>query len=259
MRHAAGRRIAAATFAAASLVALRPAAADEILVFAAASLAGALDDVADAFADGGAPVTVSYAGTAALARQIEAGAAADIFISADDAWMDYVEERGLIDPASRTDLLGNRLVLVAPDGATTGGAEGPTELIAGTVGVDARLAMADVDAVPAGRYGRAALESLGIWNAVAPYIVESENVRAALAFVARGEARLGIVYATDAAAEPDVEVVATFADELHPPIVYPAAATTTADADSRAFLAFLGGPEAAAIFAGYGFTILPQN
>ena len=212
-----------------------------VLVFAAASLSEALHAVADAFtAETGISVAVSYGGTAIIARQIEQGAPADIFISADGAWMNYVADRGLIDPASRTELLGNSLVLIAP---------AATDFDLGE----------DIGAVPAGRYGKTALETLGVWSDIARFIAQADSVRGALAFVARAETPLGIVYATDAAAEPRVVAVATFAGELHPPIIYPAAITRAGNGNENATRLFdyLTSPEAASIFSGHGFLTFP--
>lgn len=226
-----------------------------ILVFAAASLQGSLDDVAAAWTKrSGQPVKISYAGSSALAKQIAQGAPADVFVSADEQWMDTLQTQGAIDPATRFDLVGNRLVLVAPaDG-------GPRAVALTQRGVadalgSGRLAMAETTAVPAGRYGRAALTALNLWTTVSAHLAESDNVRGALAFVARGEAPLGIVYATDARAEPRVRVVATFPARTHPRIVYPAARVRAADAHRSAdFLAYLHGREAQAAFARAGFT-----
>lgn len=229
------------------------AAADEVVVFAAASLKTALDAVAADFtAETGHQVTLSYAGSSQLAAQIIAGAPADVFVSAAVSWMDAVASEGLIVADSRTDLVGNTLVLIGPAGAPP---MAPADLPA-ALGND-RLAMALVDSVPAGQYGKAALQSLGLWDAVAPHVAQADNVRAALALVALGEAPFGIVYATDAAAEPGVSVVATFAADSHPPIVYPAALLTgAADAGDRAFLEALSGPAADAIFSAQGFALL---
>lgn len=232
-----------------------PARADGLLVFAAASLMTALDTVtAQWTVETGWPVAVSYAGTPALARQIEEGAPADVFVSADRDWMDHLEAEGLIDPETRRNLLGNRIVLVAsdPDAEVT---LAPGVDIAGLLGPDGRLAVADVAAVPAGRYAKAALESLGAWDAVASWLAEAENVRAALALVARGEAPFGVVYATDAVAEPAVTVAGTFPSGSHPPIVYPAArvADSADPGAAAAFLAYLASPEAQGIFAAHGF------
>lgn len=233
-----------------------PASAEEVVVFAAASLKNALDSVAADFeAATGNTVTVSYAGSNALAKQIIEGAPADIFISAAVNWMDEVEKAGLVAGGTRADLLGNTLVLVAHGKDTAPVQIGPDFDLKGLLGDD-KLAMALVDSVPAGQYGKAALESLGVWSAVEPSVAQADNVRAALALVATGEAPLGIVYATDAAAEPRVGVVTTFPEGSHPAIVYPAAVTADAaePAEARAFLDWLAGPEATAIFARHGFT-----
>ena len=225
------------------------------VVLAAASLQEALGEAADAWAKQHHPRPVlSFAGSSALARQIEAGAPADLFISADEAWMDHLEQQGLLVPGTRRVVAGNRLVLVAPveSGVTLRIAKGfPLARALGS----GRLAMADPAGVPAGRYGRAALEALDVWAAVEPRVVRSENVRAALALVERGEAPLGIVYATDAAASHKVRVVGVFPASSHPPIRYPAARLKTAEAkDASAFLAFLGSRQARVIFARYGFS-----
>lgn len=223
-------------------------AAEAVTVFAAASLRGALDAVADAWrAKGGHEARLVYAGSSALARQIEDGAPADLFISANPQWMDFLAERGRLAPGSRTDLLGNRLVLVAdrPGAVDLGSLP---EAVGGE-----RIAMGIVDAVPAGIYGKAALVSLGAWPALAGQVVQAENVRAALALVDRGEAPFGIVYATDAALAPDVFVVAEFPEESHPPIVYPAAVLADAGPAARELLAFLRSPTAQAIFEAHGF------
>ncbi|MBA4757358.1 molybdate ABC transporter substrate-binding protein [Sphingosinicella sp.] len=225
------------------------------VVLAAASLQEALSEAADAWARQRHPRPVlSFAGSSALARQIEAGAPADLFISADEAWMDRLEQRSLLAPGSRRVIAGNRLVLIAPS-------DSPVKLriakgfpLARALG-SGRLAMADPAAVPAGRYARAALEALGVWAAVEPRVVRSENVRATLALVERGEAPLGIVYATDAAASRKVRVVGVFPASSHPPIRYPAARLRTAKAkDAPAFLAFLGSRQARVIFARHGFS-----
>ncbi len=225
------------------------------VVLAAASLQEALGEAADAWARQRHPRPVlSFAGSSALARQIEAGAPADLFISADEAWMDRLEQRSLLAPGSRRVIAGNRLVLIAPS-------DSPVKLriakgfpLARALG-SGRLAMADPAAVPAGRYARAALEALGVWAAVEPRVVRSENVRAALALVERGEAPLGIVYATDAVASRKVRVVGVFPASSHPPIRYPAARLKTAKAkDAPAFLAFLGSRQARVIFARHGFS-----
>lgn len=226
------------------------------VVLAAASLQEALGEAADAWARQRHPRPVlSFAGSSALARQVEAGAPADLFISADEAWMDHIDQRGLLASGSRRVIAGNRLVLIAP-------LDSPVTLriakgfpLARALGVG-RLAMADPAAVPAGRYGRAALEALGVWAVVEPRVVRSENVRAALALVERGEAPLGIVYATDAAASRKVRVVGVFPASSHPPIRYPAAQLKTAKAkDASAFLAFLGSRQARVILARHGFSV----
>lgn len=226
------------------------------VVLAAASLQEALGEAADAWAGQRHPRPVlSFAGSSALARQVEAGAPADLFISADEAWMDHIDQRGLLASGSRRVIAGNRLVLIAP-------LDSPVKLriakgfpLARALGAG-RLAMADPAAVPAGRYGRAALEALGVWAVVEPRVVRSENVRAALALVERGEAPLGIVYATDAAASRKVRVVGVFPASSHPPIRYPAAQLKTAKAkDASAFLAFLGSRQARVIFARHGFSV----
>ena len=236
-----------------------PASAEPVKVFAAASLKTALDDVAKAWsaANAGKSVTSSYAASSALAKQIAEGAPADIFISADLDWMDELDKKGLLATGTRKSLLGNTLVLIAPAGS---GVKLELKSGADLVGALAggKLAVADVKAVPAGKYGKAALESLGLWAGVEGSLAQAENVRAALALVARAEAKLGIVYATDAKSEGKVEVVAVFPASSHPPIVYPAAQLkASANADAAAFLAFLQGPEAAAIFKADGFEVLP--
>ncbi len=230
--------------------------AGAVTVFAAASLKTALDAVNAAWAgENGSPATISYAGSSALARQIEQGAPADVFISADLDWMSYLAERHLIRPDTEVRLLGNRLVLIAPATSAAAAEIAPGVDLAGLLG-DGRLAMANVDAVPAGKYGKAALQALGIWDAVADRIAQADNARAALALVALGEAPLGVVYATDAAAEPRVRIVGTFPANTHPPIVYPAAATADAGPDAAAFLVFLRTRRAADLFKAQGFSVL---
>lgn len=240
------------------LLALAPVAvrAAEPVVFAAASLSDSLQRVADSYkARSGNSVVLSFAASSALARQIEASGGADIFISADKDWMDYLDQRGLIAPETRRDLLGNHLVLIAPAGSSVKLAVAPHFDLAGALG-GGRLSLADPDSVPAGKYAKSALVSLGVWDGVADRLVQAENVRVALAYVARGEAPLGIVYTTDALADPKVRIVATFADNTHQPIVYPAAMTKDAKPGAKAFLDFLGGGDAAAIFAKAGFVVL---
>lgn len=234
--------------------ALPAAGADRITVFAAASMSNAMAEIEARFeAATGHDVIVSLAGSSALARQIQQGAPADIFISANPGWMDTLEDDGLVEEGTRFDLLTNSIVLIAAgtDAAPVG--IGPDTDLAGLVG-DGRLAMARVDAVPAGIYGKAALESLGLWDGVAAQVAQARNVRAALAFVATGEAPYGIVYATDAAAEDRVTVVGTFPPDTHPPIVYPAAALARSDNPlPPLFLEFLRGPQARAVFEDEGF------
>jgi molybdate transport system substrate-binding protein len=235
------------------------------LVFAAASLRTALDEIAPVCQSSmDAGFTASFAGTSALARQIEAGAPADVFISADIDWMDAVEAGGFIDAATRGDLLTNRLVLVAPArGGMTAPASGvtapdvsiePGVNLAGALG-DGRLAVADPEVVPAGKYAKAALTTLGAWDEVAGRLAPSENVRAALLLVSRGEAPLGIVYRTDAAADPGVGVIGTFPPETHPPIVYPAALTSRSGRHpgAQAVLDCLQRADARAVFDRWGF------
>ena len=229
----------------------------KVLVFAAASLRNALDDVnAQWTKDAGKTAKISYAGSSALAKQIEAGAPADLFISADLAWMDHLADEGLIEPETRANLLGNRIVLIAPRASSAS-----LEIVRGfplaaAIG-NGKLAMANTDAVPAGRYGKAALEKLGVWPSVQDKIAQAENVRAALLLVSRGEAPFGVVYRTDAAADPNVRIVDAFPEDTHPPIVYPVALTAqTMNADAAALLAYLTTPAARAAFEKQGFTVL---
>ena len=249
------RRAAAAALAIAA--AAPAAAADTVTVFAAASLADAMADIEAGFeAETGFEAVVSLAGSSALARQIQQGAPADVFISASPDWMDALERDGLLEPGSRVDLLSNVLVLVAHGAGAAPVAVGPELDLAGMLG-EGRLAMALVEAVPAGVYGKAALESLGLWASVAPQVAETDNVRAALALVATGEAPYGVVYATDAAAEADVTAVGAFPQDSHPPIVYPAADLANRDGPAEAaFLAYLAGPDARAAFERRGFVVL---
>ena len=234
-----------------------PAAAAEVVVFAAASMKTALDTVAAAYqADTGHTVTISYAGSAQLAKQILDGAPADIFVSASVQWMDEVELGGAVVPGTRRALLGNTLGLVAAGPAAPPVAlDRDTDLPALLAG--GKLAMALVDSVPAGQYGKAALTTLGLWDAAEPFVAQVDNVRAALALVATGEAPYGIVYATDAAAEPRVRVVGSFAADTHDPITYPVALLASAqDPADRAFLDALSAPPADAVFAAQGFAVL---
>ena len=226
-----------------------------LTVFAAASLTDSLKAVADAYkTKTGASVTLSFGASSTLARQIEQGAQADIFMSADTDWMDYLQKAGLIADATRKDLLGNQLVLVAASGTKPAPRIAPHFDLAGALG-DGKLALADPSSVPAGKYGKAALTTLGVWDSVATKVAPAENVRVALEYVARGEAPFGIVYATDARVASGVHVVGIFPENTHPPIIYPVALTKTASPTARAFLDFLNGPEAKAIFEKAGFTV----
>jgi molybdate transport system substrate-binding protein len=233
--------------------------ARDIMVFAAASLKNALDDASAAWTrETGRRVVISYAASNALAKQIEAGAPADLFFSADLDWMDYVASKGLIRPESRVNLLGNALVLIAPKDSALQVSLQPGLDLAAVLGRD-RLAMGHVDAVPAGKYGRAALEKLGAWTGVRNKIAQTDNVRAALLLVSRGEAPMGIVYRTDAASDPNVKIVATFPEGSHPPIIYPAALTAEAShPDAAALLAFLRSDKAKATFEKQGFTVMSK-
>lgn len=250
-------RLRAASFAivAAFVFVAVPAHADDLKVFAAASLKEALEEVAKRYSD--APdrpkIVYSFAASSALAKQIENGAPADVFISADEDWMNYVTQKGLIDSSTRVDLLSNRLVLIAPvdSPVKTDIAKGfPLASLLGS----GRLAVADPDFVPAGKYARAALQSLSVWRSVESRLARAENVRAALALVSRGEAPLGIVYASDANADPKVRVVGEFPAGSHPRIVYPAAViATSTHAEARRFLEYLASKEASQMFAKHGF------
>ena len=234
------------------------AAQEQITIFAAASLKNALDDTNAAFTKAtGVKVTASYAASSALAKQIEQSAPADVFISADLQWMDYVGERKLIKPDTRVNLLGNKLVLIAPaDSKIANVTIGQGFDIAKLAG-SGRIAVADVNAVPAGRYAKAALEKLGAWAAAEPKLAQAENVRATLAFVARDETPIGIVYETDAKVEPKVKVIGAFPDNSYPPVTYPVAATATTTKQSVSqYLHFLRSPAAKAIFKKYGFSFL---
>ncbi|CAN5439714.1 molybdate ABC transporter substrate-binding protein [soil metagenome] len=242
------------------LVAAPALAADKpVTVFAAASLKNAMDEVGAAYAaKTGGEVRFSYAGSSAIARQIEQGAPADVYISADSDWMDYLAGKKLIVTASRRDLLTNHLALIAPVGVNTS-----LKIVKGMPLAKAlaggRLAVAAPD-VPAGKYAKASLTKLGLWDSVSGKLAQAENVRAALQFVARGEAPLGIVYDTDAKVEPKVRIVGLFPDTSHPAIVYPAALVAgSRNRQAGAFLSFLSGPEAGGVFKKYGFTVLPRR
>lgn len=240
------------------LVAVAPitARAADITVFAAASLKEALSDVESAWASqSGHHAALSFAASSILARQIEAGGPADVFISADTDWMDYLDKRGLIDRRTRRNLLGNHLVLIEPASSNVRLAIAPQFNLLGALH-GGRLALADPASVPAGKYAKAALTTLEVWSAVADHIAPAENVRAALAYVARSECPLGIVYTTDALAEPQVRIAGTFADTTHPPIVYPVATVAGGKPLAAPFVAFLEGDRAASIFRAHGFVVL---
>jgi molybdate transport system substrate-binding protein len=224
-----------------------------LTVFAAASLTDSLKAVAQAYkAKTGTEVTLSFGASSTLARQIEQGAGADLFVSADSDWMDYLQKKKLIADASRKNLVGNRLVLVAGPGVKPLKIAPHFDLV-GALG-DRRLALADPASVPAGKYAKEALTTLGVWDQVAPKVVQAENVRVALEYVARGEAPYGIVYATDAKVASAVRITGIFPENSHAPIVYPAALTKTASPGAKAFLDFLGSAQARGIFENAGFT-----
>ncbi|GAC1335597.1 MAG: molybdate ABC transporter substrate-binding protein [Bradyrhizobium sp.] len=228
-----------------------------LIVFAAASMKNALDEVDAAYtAKTGVKIAASYAASSTLAKQIEQGAPADIFLSADTDWMDYAIARKDINEATRVNLLGNSIVLIAPkdsmiDNVTIGQGFDLAELAG-----DGKIATADVKSVPVGKYAKASLERLGAWTAAEPKFAMTENVRAALALVARGEAVLGIVYSTDAKVEPGVKIVGTFPPDSYPAIIYPIAGTATAKPEGPDYLAFLRSSAARAIFQKYGFKFL---
>jgi molybdate transport system substrate-binding protein len=243
---------------AAALFALAPIAAQaaSVTMFAAASLTDALNEVGKAYkAKTGNDVVFSFAASSVLAKQIEASGGADLFMSADSDWMNYLDKKGLIQHDTRADLLGNHLVVVAPaDQSVSLMVDGKFDFAGALHG--GKLAVADPASVPAGKYAKASLTQLGAWDAVKDQLAPAENVRAALAYVARGEAPLGIVYTTDAMAEKKVHVVAILPDSTHAPIVYPAALVKDAKPEAKAFLAFLSGPQAHKIFEKDGFVLL---
>ena len=244
------------TLAALLLAALASAArAQAPTVLAAASLKDALDEVGFLYRkENNLQPTVAYGSSAALARQIENGAPADIFISADLDWMDYIEKKGLLAPGTRRNLLGNRLVLIAPAKQPVKLQPAPGFPIGKALG-SGRIALADPDSVPAGKYAKAAFEKLGVWDQMAPRVAAAENVRAALALVARGETPLGVVYQTDANAQRGVMVAGVFPADTHPPIIYPVAALKSAKEGSAQFLEFLSRPQSRAIFEKHGFAV----
>lgn len=232
-------------------------AGERVLVFAAASMTDALAEVKARFETStGHELVISHAASSALARQIQQGAPADVFISANPGWMDVLEEDGLVARGSRVDLLNNSIVLIAHGGEAEPVEVGPDLDLAGLV-EDGRLAMALVEAVPAGIYGKSALESLGLWSGIESQVAQTDNVRSALALVARGEAPYGIVYATDAAAEDRTTIIGTFPPESHPPIVYPAAVIADhATPGATQFMDFLRGSESRAAFERQGFVFV---
>jgi molybdate transport system substrate-binding protein len=236
-----------------------PATAQEktLTVFAAASMKNALDDIDAAYtAKTGVNVNASYAASSVLAKQIEQGAPADVFVSADTDWMDYAIKQKNINEATRVNLLGNSIVLIAPKDSKIDNVDiGPGVDLAKLAG-DGKIATGDVKAVPVGKYAKAALEKLGAWQAAEPKFAMAESVRAALTLVARGEAGLGIVYSTDAKVEPGVKIVGTFPADTHPPIIYPVAATTTAKPEATEYLDFLKSSAAKTILEKYGFKYL---
>ena len=228
-----------------------------LTVFAAASMKNALDDVDAAYAARtGIKVTASYAASSVLAKQIDQGAPADIFLSADTDWMDYATRQKTIKADTRTNLLGNSIVLIAPKDSKIDKVTIASGFDLARLAGQGRIATGDVGSVPVGKYAKAALEKLGAWDAAAPKFAMAESVRAALTLVARGEAVLGIVYATDAKVEPEVKIVGAFPADSHPPIIYPVAATTSAGPGAADYLAFLHTQAAKTIFEKYGFTFL---
>ena len=229
----------------------------KLVIFAAASLKDALDDVNTAYRrDKGQETTTSFAASSTLAKQIEAAAPADIFISADLDWIDYLAKKDLIKPDTRANLLGNQLVLIAPANTAKKLSVAPNFPLAQTLG-NGRLAIADPNSVPAGKYGKAALEALGVWSSVADRLAPAENVRATLLLVSRGEAPLGIVYQTDAVADKGVTILGTFPENTHPPIIYPIAAVAASTNPANVgYIAFLKSPAARPLFEKWGFTVL---
>ncbi len=227
-----------------------------LTVFAAASLTNALGATGALYEkETGAKIAFSFAASSVLAKQVDASGGADLYISADEKWMDFLQKNGRIVNASRSDLLGNALVLIAPKNSMVSITIAPHfDLMKALDG--GRLAVADTDTVPAGRYARAALTSLGVWDEASAHLATAENVRVALAYVARGEAPLGIVYRTDALIEPAVKIVGTFPAGSHPPIVYPAALVKGAQPGAAAFLKFLSSDKARAVFEKAGFSVL---
>ena len=254
------RLVTAAAALAVSLVVLAPAAfADDVLVFAAASLKNALDDTVAAYAkSGGAAVKVSYGSSGALAKQIDADAPADIFISADPDWMNDVQKNNKIKTDTRFDFLGNVLVMVEPADSKTAVNIAPGFPLAAMLGND-KLAMADPDSVPAGMYGKAALTKLGVWDAVQPKVARAQDVRGALLFVSRKESPFGIVYQTDAASDASVKIAAVFPANTYPPIIYPAAILTASkNPEAAKFFAYMHSDATKPFFTKQGFAILSK-
>jgi molybdate transport system substrate-binding protein len=247
----------AAVLAIAAVPHAAPAQDQSLIIFAAASMKNALDDVDTAFTkQTGIKVVASYDASSALMKQIEAGAPADVFASADLKWMDYGSQKKLIKDDTRINLLGNELVLIAGKDSKIGNVTIAPDFDLAKLAGDGRITTGDVQAVPVGIYAKAALEKLGVWASVEPKMAMAANVRAALTLVARGEAPLGIVYSTDAKVEPGVKVVAVFPESSHDPIIYPIAATAGAKPGASAYLAFLRTQAAKSIFESYGFTFL---
>jgi len=232
-----------------------PAAEKTLTVFGASSLTNVLEELGKAYAlKTGTPVRFAFAASSVLAKQVESGAPADVFVSADQEWMDYLASRKLIQAATRRDIAGNALVLVAPADSTIALKIGPGFALVAALGERGRIATGDPASVPAGKYARAALSRLGVWNSIASRVIPADNVRTALNFVARGEAPLGIVYSTDARAESRVRVVDTFPSDTHEPIRYPAAATAVASAGAAGFLEFISSEPARIILVRAGFS-----
>jgi molybdate transport system substrate-binding protein len=239
--------------------AFSPATAEDktLTVFAAASMKNALDDIDAAFtAKTGIKVSASYAASSTLARQIEQGAPADIFVSADTDWMDYATAKKNINEPTRINLLGNSIVLIAPKDSKIDNVAITQGFDLAKLAGDGKIATGDVKSVPAGKYAKAALEKLGAWQATEPKFAMAESVRAALTLVARGEAVLGIVYSTDAKVEPGVKIVGTFPTDSHPPIIYPVAATATAKPEAKEYLDYLHSQAAKTVLEKYGFNYL---
>ena len=225
----------------------------ELLVFAASSLSNVIGEISTSFEQqGGAHVKISFAASSVLARQIEAGGKADVFISADQEWMDYLQSRGLIQKPTRRNLVGNRLVLIAPADSKVELKIAPGFRLAAALG-KGRLSTGDPDTVPVGRYARSALVSLGLWDEIQDRLVRADNVRSAMMFVARGEAPLGIVYTTDALADPKVRIVDTFPANTHAAITYPGAATKGSRGDAIAYLNYLASPQVSETWKKFGF------